>query len=146
MEQNEPQTRVEQLPCLNFSLRKATRTLNKLYDQSLARCGLKSGQFTILHAMHYLGETTNKTLQSVLVLDQTTLTRNLKPLIRDGYILSTPGVDRRERNLSLSESGRELHAEAKARWLETQEEVFSKLGAESTQHLLALSDSIVKLG
>ncbi len=134
-----------QLPCLNLTLRKATRVMNKIYDQHLSACDLKGGQFTILRASYLLGETSNKQLQSVLVLDQTTLTRNLKPLIRDGYLDVQPGQDRRQKVLRLSEAGLEKYKQAEVFWFEAQKEVYQQLGPELSQQLLGLSETIVGL-
>ncbi len=131
--------------CLNFSLRKATRVINRIYDQHLAACGLKAGQFTLLRAIYQLGETTNKQLQSLLVLDQTTVTRNLKPLIREGYIRVSEGSDRRQRNLQLSDSGRQIYQQAEGFWAEAQSQVYQQLGPDLSKQLLGLSDAIVRL-
>lgn len=134
-----------QLPCFNLTLRKATRVMNRVYDQYLSPLELKVGQFSILRAAYILGETSNKQLQSILVLDQTTLTRNLKPLIRDGYLLTQPGADRRQKVLCLSGAGREKYRQAELVWVEAQQEIYQKLGHELSQQLLDLSDTIVQL-
>ncbi|WP_415898750.1 MarR family winged helix-turn-helix transcriptional regulator [Neptuniibacter sp. QD48_11] len=137
---------LEQLPCINFSLRKAVRVLNRIYDQYLAEAGLTGGQFSILYVVHELDVATNKKLQSILVLDQTTLTRNLKPLLREGYLSSVPSVtDRRQKNLSLTPEGRVKFLEAKEQWFKAQQKIYKELGPELSEQLISLSDSVVKL-
>lgn len=135
----------EQLPCLNLSLRKATRVLNRIYDEYLSQAGVNVGQFSILRAVSKLGETTNKELQLLLAMDQTTLTRNLKPLIRDGLILATPGEDRRQRLLTLSVHGKAVYQDAKVHWQQAQHEVYQHLEPKRSQQLLELSQAIVNL-
>ncbi|MEH6529821.1 MAG: MarR family winged helix-turn-helix transcriptional regulator [Photobacterium frigidiphilum] len=135
----------EQLPCLNLNHRKATRVLNRIYDEHLSRAGVNVGQFSILRAVSTLGETTNKELQSLLAMDQTTLTRNLKPLMRDGLLLATPGEDRRQRILTLSEHGRAVYHDAKVYWYQAQQKIYQHLGPERCQQLLELSQAIVNL-
>ena len=135
----------DQLPCLNLSLRKATRVLNKIYDQYLEPCGLKTGQFSILRVLHKTGESTNKKLQSILILDQTTLTRNLKPLIRDGYILISPGADRRQKNMRLSKLGESTYQQAHELWLQAQQQVYGQIGERQSKQILMLNDILVKL-
>lgn len=135
----------EQLPCLNLNHRKATRVLNRIYDEHLSRAGVNVGQFSILRAVSTLGETTNKELQSLLAMDQTTLTRNLKPLLRDGLLLATPGEDRRQRILTLSEHGRAVYRDAKVHWQQAQQKIYQHLGPERCQQLLELSQAIVNL-
>ncbi len=74
--------------CFNLAMRKSSRLITQFYQERLSKIDLKIGQFSILRAVKFKKETSNKELQSILVLDQTTLTRNLKPLIRDGYLTS----------------------------------------------------------
>jgi len=131
--------------CLNLELRKANRVLSQIYDSYLAKCGLKTSQFSILRAISYLQTTTNRQLQDVLVIDQTTLSRGLKPLIRDGYITVREGLDRRQKELLLSEAGKALFNEAASLWEAAQRRVEADLGEETKAQLLALSKAIVKL-
>ena len=131
--------------CLNLELRKANRVLSQLYDSYLQACGLKTSQFSILRAIRFLKKTTNSELQEVLVLDQTSLSRALKPLMRDGLIEANPGTDRRQKELSLTTKGQALYKEAKAHWNKAQEYVSKTLGDESKERLLAMSQSVVSL-
>ena len=76
--------------CFQLAIRKSSRLITQFYQERLSGVGLKVGQFSILRAVNFRKQTSNKELQTILELDQTTLTRNLKPLIRDGYLtLST---------------------------------------------------------
>lgn len=132
--------------CLNLELRKANRVLSQLYDGHLQQCGLKTSQFSILRAIRFLNnKTTNSELQEVLVLDQTSLSRALKPLMRDGLIEANPGTDRRQKVLSLTAKGLDLYREAKGHWEEAQKSVSNKLGKESKKRLLEMSHSVVSL-
>ena len=63
-------------PCLNQALRQSGRMLTKFYDDKLATVGLRGGQFSVLRAIDLCKVTTNTELQSLLVIDQTTLSRN----------------------------------------------------------------------
>ncbi len=131
--------------CLNLELRKANRVLSQLYDRYLNACGLKTSQFSVLRAVYLLKTTTNSELQDVLVLDQTTLSRALKPLMRDGLIESRPGADRRQKQLSLSSKGKDLYREAKPHWENAQAFVAQKLGKQSRMDLLDLSHRVIAL-
>ena len=131
--------------CINFGIRKANRVLNQIYDGQLAKCGLKAGQYSILRALKEHKESTNRDLQDVLVIDQTTLTRGLKPLIRDGYIQSRPGEDQRVKLLCLSPQGKDLYKEATRHWKEAQGQVAARLGEVTMEQLFAISDSVVGL-
>jgi DNA-binding MarR family transcriptional regulator len=133
------------IPCLNLELRKANRVMSQIYDGYLAQCGLKTSQYSILRAVYLLRATTNRELQDILVLDQTTLTRGLKPLIRDGFICVECGSDRRQKQLMLTSDGRALYRKAEALWEEAQRFVSTQLGDDLKSQLLALSRSVVAL-
>jgi DNA-binding MarR family transcriptional regulator len=131
--------------CINLHMRKANRVLNQIYDTQLAKCGLKGGQYSILRVLSKLKESSNRDLQDILVIDQTTLTRGLKPLIRDGYIHSRPGEDQRVKLLRLSPQGKDLYKEATRHWRVAQDQVAARLGEDTIEQLFAISDSVVGL-
>jgi len=132
-------------PCLYLSLRKANRVMSQIYDHYLAECGLKGGQFSILRVTKLMGQSTNKALQDILSLDQTTLSRNLKPLIRDGYMHTQEGDDKRVKILTLSQSGKEIYHRAEKKWALAQIEIKKKLGSDHVNMLYTLTDAVVNL-
>jgi DNA-binding MarR family transcriptional regulator len=87
-------------------VRQAARHVTQFYDQVLAPTGLRTTQFSILVKLRRLGPMSINTLAAEMVLDRTTLGRNIQPLERDGLILVKPKAeDRRTKELHLSESG-----------------------------------------
>ncbi len=74
------------LPCYCATLRQATRALTTLYDRHLDAVGVKATQFAILQALDYMGQARNRDLEGAMTMDQTTLTRNLALLAREGLI------------------------------------------------------------
>ncbi len=134
-----------QLPCMNLSYRKASRVISQIYDREFTEVGLKCTQFSILRAVRELRQTTNAALQSLLVLEQTTLTRGLKPLIRDGYIKIEAGLDKREKLLSLTTKGMDLYHRADKKWQQAQNAVIRKLGRKTSEQMLEMNESLVAL-
>ena len=133
-------------PCLNLQLRKANRVMSQIYDAYLAPVGIKTSQFSILRAIDYFHMTTNRQLQEALILDQTSLTRALKPLIRDGYIVvSIDAEDRRQKQLVLSTKGNALLAAALDEWNKAQAHVSERLCDLNTQAILDISEAVVRL-
>jgi len=131
--------------CFNLALRKSNRLITQFYEERLSKVGLKSGQFSILRAVNFLGTTTNKELQSILVIDQTTLSRNLKPLVRDEYLqLSTNPNDARSKQISLSKGGKQLFQQALPLWENAQQDIQQLLGKNEIQKILSLTDNLVK--
>lgn len=131
--------------CLNFNLRKANRVVNKIYDGHLQGCGLKSGQFTILRVINFRKQTTNRELQELMLIDQTTLSRGLKPLIRDGFIHVTQGEDLRVKLLALSPKGIALYKKAKKCWKKAQKDLTTRLGNDFPEELVSLAQKIAGL-
>ena len=131
--------------CLNFSVRKASRVLNKIYDRHLQDMGLKCSQFTILRVIDHLKQTTSLQLIDVMVIDQTTLSRSLKPLIRDGLIEVTPGEDRRYKLLSLTPQGKKTLKQASRAWQAAQQEIKSQLSGKQLNELLSVTDTLAQL-
>src|SRR5271168_1807919 len=86
--------------CNCLALRQATRHVTQLYDQFLAPSGLRSTQYSILARLNRKGPMTINALADEMVMDRTTLGRNVLPLQRDGLIVAMPGEsDRRSKEL-----------------------------------------------
>ena len=122
--------------CTCANLRMATRVVTQLYDAALAPVGLKATQFTLLSTLHELGEARLTELADKLVMDRTTLTRNLKPLIERRLIEESGERDRRVRRLSLSTEGLRTIKEAMPHWERIQTRTVEGLGNKSWQSLL----------
>ena len=131
--------------CYNLAMRKSTRLITQFYEERLSTVGLKVGQFSILRATHYRKKTTNKELQSILVLDQTTLSRAIKPLIRDGLLsTSADEDDLRRKIISITPQGEKTYLKALPLWQEAQKSLKKKLGNKEIDNILDLSKSFVK--
>jgi DNA-binding MarR family transcriptional regulator len=92
--------------CACFSVRKAARAVTQLYDKTLEPSGLQVTQFTLLVAVSLSEQLTVSQVAERLVMDRTTLTRNVAPLERDGLVKRKRGPDRRERYLRVTPAGR----------------------------------------
>jgi len=134
------------LPCYNLKLRQADRVLTSYYDEALRDLGITIAQFSLLRALSYMKQTSQKELQQAMVLQQTTLTRNLQPLIRNGYVqTSASPEDGRVTLVSLTDEGKSLFKQAKVRWNQAQEAIANHLGPELTQQLLNVTDAVLTL-
>ena len=100
--------------CACFNLRKATRAVTQLYDEVLRETGIRVTQLTLLVAAYLSGEIPISQMAEVLVMDRTTLTRNLKPLQIQGLIAIRSGADRREKLVTLTTRGRAMVSKALA--------------------------------
>src|SRR6266487_5773996 len=108
----------EACACLN--VRKAARAVTHLYDEVLQPSGLRSTQFNLLVAVALAGEAPVMRLAEVLVLDRTTLARNLKPLESQGLVVVEPGEDKRVRLIRLTDHGYQLLEQSLPYWRKAQ--------------------------
>src|SRR6266704_2253431 len=81
-----PKSETEIVPCNCLALRQAARHVTQFYDQFLAPTGLRTTQFSILARLRRMGPMTINALAADLVMDRTTLGRNILPLERDGLV------------------------------------------------------------
>lgn len=130
--------------CTCFNLRKATRAVTQLFDEALKPCGLYATQFTLLAAVSSKENVAITELSKALVMDRTTLTRNLKPLQKSGWVEVLPGLDKRTKALSLTRSGKKVLKQAMIHWKEVQNEVVMALGNGNWELLLDNLSSTVK--
>jgi|SRR5918999_1745585 DNA-binding MarR family transcriptional regulator len=126
-------------------LRMATRVATQLYDEVLKPTGLRSTQVSVLVAATLLEPVTITRLAEVLVMDRTTLTRNLKPLEREGLVRVAPGDDQRTREVTLTSRGKEMVAKAVPQWEEAQARVVGELGEKWRHDLLENLSALVSL-
>jgi DNA-binding MarR family transcriptional regulator len=129
--------RLEECTCL--AVRQAARHVTQFYDRHLAHAGLRTTQFSILAKLRRQGPMTINTLADEMVMDRTTLGRNILPLERDGLISITPGrTDRRSKELRLTDAGAERLRAGYEGWREAQREFAAAFGDERAAGLRAL--------
>ncbi len=125
--------------CGWYNLRRADRGITQLYASHLASSGLQPTQFSLLTVCEVAGDVPITALANTLVMDRTTLARNLKPLERQGLVQVAVGDDqgdRRVRIVRLTEKGREALRQALPLWEEAQAQVVGALGEERLRHAL----------
>ena len=86
--------------CNCYAVRAAARHVTQAYDQFLAPTGLRTTQFSILAKLKRKGPLTINALAEDMVMDRTTLGRNILPLERDGLISVEPYRVARIRSLA----------------------------------------------
>jgi DNA-binding MarR family transcriptional regulator len=122
--------------CNCAALRQAARYVTQRYDQHLAAAGLSSTQFSILSRLKQLGPTTINTLAHAMVMDRTTLGRNILPLQRRRLIVVKRGEsDARQKELHLTTAGRTRLAAGFDGWAKAQAEFEGTLGKERASQL-----------
>ena len=141
-------TLTDQLPgrCNNTAIRKAARHLSRFYDSCLAKTGLRGTQFAILNLLAQHGPATMAALAERLTMDRATMGHNLRPLERDGLITIRVGAaDRREREVALSDLGRQSEAEGRSEWNRAQKLFEKQFGAEDAMAMRRVMERITRM-
>jgi DNA-binding MarR family transcriptional regulator len=125
--------------CNCLALRQAARHVSQFYDQFLIANGLRATQYSILARLQRKGPMSINALADELVMDRTTLGRNILPLQRDGLISVRPGrIDRRSKELQLTRAGAARFRAANEGWRQAQARFGAAFGSKRAKKLRAL--------
>jgi DNA-binding MarR family transcriptional regulator len=122
--------------CNCLALRQAARHVTQFYDLLLAPSGLRTTQYSILAKLRRSGPMTINALAAEMVMDRTTLGRNILPLERDGLIAIEQGSrDRRSKELRLTAAGEARFRAGTKKWVEAQRDFEGAFGAKRSADL-----------
>ena len=103
--------------CLCLHLQQAARAVARRFDAALRPLGLTNGQFSLLMSLNRPEAASIGGVSTLLAMDRTTLTANLKPLERRGLVTVSVGdTDKGSRHLTLTPPGPALLAAALPVW------------------------------
>lgn len=131
--------------CTNLKLHQLSRRIARLYEADVRALGLKNTQYSLLSYVVKIGPIQPSALAAEMQLDPSTLTRNLQPLIAQGWIEIKPGPDARSRIIVITEAGRALRAEAQLAWKRSQLAINNLLGVPRVIALHDLIDTCLDL-
>ena len=130
--------------CNCFMVRSAARQVTQLYDQFLAPVGLHVTQFSILAKLKRLGPMTINALAKEMVMDRTTLGRNVLPLERDGLIrIEASASDGRAKELHLTKAGEKRLLAGREAWERAQARFDGRFGAKRAADFRAMLRAVV---
>lgn len=116
--------------CASFNFRRAARAMTALFDHALQGSRIRSTQFTILTAVAGAQPVSVGKLSETLVMDATTMTRNLNLLRKQGLVTVSPRGSMRQRFVSLTFEGEKALARAIPLWREIQQKFVNNIGEE----------------
>ena len=122
--------------CAAGNLRRTTRALTQLYDEALQPSGLRVTQFSLLVNIGRAGQATISQLAETLIIDRTTLTRNLRVLEKDALIKTVQGDDQRTHQVRLTPKGERVLAKALPLWERAQARIVAGFGEDKYGALL----------
>ncbi len=130
--------------CTCLRLRKVARRVSQIYDHALAPYNLTVTQYGLLGHIKTLDGIGIGALAEALVMDPTTLTRNLKPLETRKLVVAVADIrDRRNRNLHLTDAGRTALSTARPGWEAAQRKIAELLGDKDGPELATMIDALL---
>jgi len=126
--------------CSSYKLRQLSRRVSQHFDHVIGAEGLKTTQYSLLSHLSRLEPVRPGELATEMEMDASTLTRNLQPLVREGWVEIGPGDDGRSRLVSLTDAGRAKRAETKRAWKRAQVEFNAVIGEQRVAQLHRLID------
>lgn len=131
--------------CASFNFRRAARAMTALFDHALQGSGIRSTQFTILTAVAKAQPVSIGKVSETLVVDATTLTRNLNLLRKQGLVTVSPRGSMRQRFLTLTGEGEKALARAVPLWREIQQKFVDQIGEDTWKKLRSELEDLSKL-
>lgn len=137
------------LGCTCARLRRLTRRITALYDRELAPTGLRVTQYSLLANLRRRSGLEGEAgvpvseLADALDMDRTTLTRNLRPLLDQGWVALAPdAADARVRRARITPAGQAVFDGAVPHWRNAQAFVNRTLGEADVAALHAWLDQV----
>jgi len=132
--------------CLLMRVRKLDRVLSGIYDHELRPFGLKATQLTLLVAVAKVGPVRRIEIGKRLHLDPSTLTRNLKIMLTNGWIQEiADGEDGRGLPVQITVQGRDLLNQIGPFWRKAQTRTEKFLGDDGATLLRKLAANRIEV-
>ena len=128
--------------CIAVRVRLLNRLVTGVCDAGLRGHGLSVAQVNILVAAGHAGPLTPTDLAAALVMDKSTLSRDVAPLLANGWLRKAPCGDKRSHTLELTAGGRDKVASLLPLWRETQVALRERLGAVNLDGVFAAAERI----
>jgi DNA-binding MarR family transcriptional regulator len=135
---------VPEILCACAAVRRAARVLTQLYADEFDGV-IEVTQYSILAIVNRMPGISQAQLANHLALDETTLSRNLGLIKRQGWISALAGRDRRKRGLTITPEGLLLLNAARPAWKRSQARLKKALGRDDWNHLLTAVDNVTRV-
>ncbi len=128
--------------CFNGKLRKLHRLVNTAYMAKLKPYGIRGSMLSILFIVGKRKHINQKTIAEMLVLDASTMSRDLKKLREKGYVISSRGQDSRNVMLELTDEGKAFLEEVIPIWEELHNRMEQVLGLHNIRQIDNLIEAV----
>ena len=145
MKQNKDIIKDMACECLLGRVRIFNRVLTSIYDDELRPFGLKATQLNLLVVVAKVGPIRRIDIGKILYLDPSTLTRNLKIMLTNGWIEEIENrEDGRGLPLQVTAQGRELLNQIGPSWRKAQDRAQKLIGSDGAALLQKLAANMTE--
>ena len=130
--------------CACHRIRTAARVVTRAYDETLRPVGLRATQLSVLLAVAAEDAMSITALAKFMGMDRSTLTRNLRPLEKEGLITLGDEGWRRSRTLEITKAGRSRLRETLPLWSSAQKALKGKLGDRTWDEVRGVLDHLIR--
>jgi DNA-binding MarR family transcriptional regulator len=131
--------------CICGNLRMASRALTSVYDSHLKPCGLTVNQMAVLWCVLSREPAAMSEIAHTVVMDKTTVSRNMATLARRSLVKSQVGGDARQRLVSSTAKGRRTFVAALPAWEAAQAQIGAMMGKTNFSRLAKQTRNIAGL-
>lgn len=129
--------------CAGWNSRLAARRISQFLDREIAGCGLTTAQLGLLAQIASVADDTLGNLARRTGLDQSTLSRNLRTLEKEGLVeITLVPTDQRRRSAWLTETGARRLEAAIPVWRAAQEKLERHISAELARALAGETEGL----
>ena len=125
--------------CIGNRLRCLSRIVDKDYRASLKGFNITESQLSILFALRKLGKIEQGKIGEALVLERSTVSRNVKLLEKRGIVIRTSNY---RPEIELTQKGEELVNTLIPIWEDLMDTIMDKLGDDGLEHIELLEDKL----
>lgn len=135
-------TQKRKTSCYCINSRRLSNLITNKYDKHLQEINLTVNQYSLLVNINQLEICSVSDLAIYVGLERTTLVRTLKPLFDKKLIEDISETTQRNRQIKITQKGKEVLAKGKPLWKQAQKEIEDKIGKDN---ILVLSEIFSKL-
>ena len=129
--------------CLMGRTRYLSRVMTGIYDEEMRPFGVQASQVTLLATIGACGPVRRSDLGRWLHFDSSTLTRNLRVMLANGWLEEVPDdKDGRGRPLQVTPSGTELLQALGPAWQRAQRRAIQVMGGDGQTTVMNLFDRV----
>lgn len=125
--------------CYAGRVRMLSRVITARYDAELRDVGLSANQMTLLAVIAMLEKVTPSEIQPYVMMEASTVSRNLAKMIDNAWLATIPAEDRRSHYLVVAPEGFRVLAAARPAWERAHawaQELFGPEGGDAIRELV----------